>query len=143
MLEVEIPGWPVHLRPRLKERGNHLARHARPDALSAQAKLTALNLPFMRENCQPLANTAADKHWSHLDYFRRVAQQRGCQREDRRVRQLHPPGPLPRDQDDPAFDWNWPTKINRPQVRTSSIWTSWPSASTCGVHLSVGLGRII
>ena len=45
------------------------ARHAHPDALSAQAKLTALNLPFMRENYQPLANTAADKHWSHLDYF--------------------------------------------------------------------------
>ena len=40
------------------------ARHAHPDALSAQAKLTALNLPFMRENYQPLANTAADKHWS-------------------------------------------------------------------------------
>ena len=31
------------------------ARHAHPDALSAQAKLTALNLPFMRENYQPLA----------------------------------------------------------------------------------------
>ena len=36
------------------------ARHAHPDALSVQAKLTALNLPFMRENYQPLANTAAD-----------------------------------------------------------------------------------
>jgi hypothetical protein len=32
------------------------ARHAHPDALSAQAKLTALNLPFMRENYQPLAH---------------------------------------------------------------------------------------
>jgi hypothetical protein len=45
------------------------ARHAHPDALSVQAKLTALNLPFMRENYQPLAHTAADKHWSHVDYF--------------------------------------------------------------------------
>jgi hypothetical protein len=34
-----------------------------------QAKLTALNLPFMRENYQPLAHTAADKHWSHVNYF--------------------------------------------------------------------------
>ena len=33
------------------------ARHAHPDALSAQAKLTALNLPFMRENYRvPPAN---------------------------------------------------------------------------------------
>ena len=33
------------------------ARHTHPDALSVQAKLTALNLPFMRENYQPLAHT--------------------------------------------------------------------------------------
>ena len=39
------------------------ARHAHPDTLCAQAKLTALNLPFMREHYQPLAKTAADKHW--------------------------------------------------------------------------------
>lgn len=43
------------------------ARHAHPDALSAQAKLTALNLPFMRENYQSPAKTAADKQWSHLN----------------------------------------------------------------------------
>jgi hypothetical protein len=61
------------------------ARHAHPDALSAQAKLTALNLPFMRENYQPLAHTAADKHWSHLDYFTELLNGEAAQREDRRV----------------------------------------------------------
>jgi DNA replication protein DnaC len=61
------------------------ARHAHPDTLSAQAKLTALNLPFMREHYQPLAKTAADKHWSHLDYFSELLNGEAAQREDRRV----------------------------------------------------------
>ena len=61
------------------------ARHAHPDALSMQAKLAALNLPFMRENYQPLANTAADKHWSHVDYFTELLAGEAAAREDRRV----------------------------------------------------------
>ena len=61
------------------------ARHTHPDALSALAKLTALNLPFMRENYQPLAHTAADKHWSHLDYFTELLNGEAAAREDRRV----------------------------------------------------------
>ena len=43
------------------------ARHAHPDTLSAQAKLTALNLPFMREHYQPLAKTAADAYFGDRD----------------------------------------------------------------------------
>jgi len=61
------------------------ARHAHPDALSMQAKLTALNLPFMRENYQSLAHTAADKHWSHVDYFTELLSGEAAAREDRRV----------------------------------------------------------
>ena len=89
------------------------ARHAHPDALSMQAKLTTLNLPFMRENYQPLALTAADKHWSHVHYFTELLGGEAAAREDRRVQrcinQAHFPVLKTLDQ----FDWNWPTKINR------------------------------
>ena len=93
------------------------ARHAHPDALSMQAKLTTLNLPFMRENYQPLALTAADKHWSHVDYFTELLNGEAAAREDRRVQrcinQAHFPVLKTLDQ----FDWNWPTKINRAQIQ--------------------------
>ena len=39
----------------------------------------------MRENYQPLAHTAADKHWSHLDYFTELLNGEAAQRKDRRV----------------------------------------------------------
>ena len=50
----------------MRERHAHPRSH--PDTLSMQAKLTALNLPFMRENCQPLAKSAADKHCCCLSH---------------------------------------------------------------------------
>ena len=93
------------------------ARHAHPDALSAQAKLTALNLPFMRENYQPLAHTAADKHWSHLDYFTELLNGEAAAREDRRVQRCIRQARFPVLKTIDRFDWDWPTKINRPQIQ--------------------------
>ena len=40
-----------------------------PDANALRAHLSKLKLPFMLENHQALAKTAADKHWSHVDYL--------------------------------------------------------------------------
>jgi DNA replication protein DnaC len=93
------------------------ARHAHPDALSAQAKLTALNLPFMRDNYQPLAHTAADKHWSHVNYFTELLNGEAAAREDRRVQRCIRQARFPVLKTIDQFDWNWPTKINRPQIQ--------------------------
>ncbi len=93
------------------------ARHAHPDALSMQAKLTALNLPFMRENFQPLAQTAADKQWSHIDYFTELLSGEAAAREDRRVQRCIAQARFPVLKTIDQFDWNWPTKINRPQIQ--------------------------
>ena len=89
------------------------ARHTHPDALSVQAKLTALNLPFMRENYQPLAHTAADKHWSHVNYFTELLNGEAAAREDRRVQRCIRQARFPVLKTIDKFDWNWPTKINR------------------------------
>lgn len=93
------------------------ARHTHPDALSVQAKLTALNLPFMRENYQPLAHTAADKHWSHVNYFTELLNGEAAAREDRRVQRCIRQARFPVLKTIDQFDWNWPTKINRPQIQ--------------------------
>ena len=83
----------------------------------AGPKLTALNLPFMRENYQPLANTAADKHWSHVNYFTELLNGEAAAREDRRVQRCIRQARFPVLKTIDKFDWNWPTKINRPQIQ--------------------------
>ena len=76
-------------------------------------QMRVLNLPFMLENHQSLATTAADKHWSHLDYLTELIGSEAAARADRRVqrfvKQAHFPVLKTLDQ----FDWEWPTKINR------------------------------
>ena len=42
---------------------------ANTDADALRARLKAMNLSFILENHQALAQTAADKHWSHVDYL--------------------------------------------------------------------------
>jgi DNA replication protein DnaC len=57
--------------------------HVEADAL--RSKFSALNLPFMLENYQAYAQTAADKHWSHLDYLSELLAGEAAARDDRRV----------------------------------------------------------
>ena len=106
------------------------ARHTHPDALSALAKLTALNLPFMRENYQPLAHTAADKHWSHLDYFTELLNGEAAAREDRRVQRCIRQARFPVLKTIDRFDWNWPPKSTGRRCKTCSTWTSSPNTPT-------------
>jgi DNA replication protein DnaC len=71
----------------------------------------------MRENYQPLAHTATDKHWSHLDYFAELLNGEAAQREDRRVQRCIRQARFAVLKTIDTFDWNWPTKINRPQMQ--------------------------
>jgi len=82
-----------------------------------RAQLTALNLPFIREHYQALAATAADKHWSHLDYLGELASGEAASREERRVKRRVKDARFPVLKTLDQFDWNWPTRINRAQVQ--------------------------
>ena len=86
---------------------------AHPDADAMRAHLSALKLPFMLENYQVLAQTAADKQWSHLDYFSERLGGEAAAREDRRVQRCIKLARFPVLKTLDQFDWNWPTKINR------------------------------
>jgi len=84
-----------------------------PDIDALRAYLSKLKLPFMLENHQPLAQTAADKHWSHLDYLLELLSGEFAALEDRRVQRCIKLARFPVLKTLDQFDWNWPTKINR------------------------------
>ena len=82
-------------------------------ATTLRSQLSALNLPFMLENYQALAQSAADKHWSHLDYLTELLGGEASARDDRRVQRCIKQARFPVLKTLDQFDWNWPTKINR------------------------------
>ena len=82
-----------------------------------RSQLTELNLPFIREHCHSVAQTAADKHWSHLDYLTELVASEAAARADRRVQRRIKDARFPVLKTLDQFDWNWPTKINRLQVQ--------------------------
>ena len=80
-------------------------------------QLTALKLLAVAEQHAALATEAAQKQWSHVDYLARLMDSETQRRQQlaiqRRVAAARFPGVKTLDQ----FDWNWPKKINRPQVQ--------------------------
>lgn len=96
-------------------------RTRREDTPSAaeplRTHLVALNLRFMHEHHQALAVTAADKHWSHIDYLAELAAGEAAAREDRSVQRRIKLARFPVLKTLDQFDWNWPTKINRAQIQ--------------------------
>ena len=87
------------------------------EAPSLAKLLLRLQLPFLRENYHELAQTAAEQHWSHLDYLQRLVEGEVNRREDsglaRRIRLARFPVLKTLEQ----FNWSWPKKINRPQIQ--------------------------
>lgn len=76
-----------------------------------------LKLPFIRENYEAIAKTAASKQWDHIRYLSELVEQEANLRRDkciqRRIKMARFPVIKTMDQ----FDWSWPKKINQPQVK--------------------------
>jgi DNA replication protein DnaC len=76
-----------------------------------------LKLAFIAEHYAPLANQAAQQHWSHVHYLAKLMQGEAALRKDRatknRLRLARFPVVKTLDQ----FRWDWPTRINRLQVQ--------------------------
>jgi DNA replication protein DnaC len=79
--------------------------------------LQRLQLPFIRANYHELAQTAAEQKWGHLEYLQRLIEGEVARRDDKsliqRIRRARFPLTKTLDQ----FQWNWPKKINRPQIQ--------------------------
>ena len=79
--------------------------------------LRDLKLAFITEHYGELAQQAAQKQWSHLDYLGRLVEGEALWRRDRatqnRIRAARFPVVKTLDQ----FRWDWPTQLNRAQVQ--------------------------
>ena len=85
------------------------------DALLDQ--LGYLNLPFIQDNYEDLAQEAASDQWSHVAFLTRLVEGEAALRHDRatqrRIRQARFPVVKNLEQ----FLFSWPARINRPQVQ--------------------------
>jgi DNA replication protein DnaC len=76
-----------------------------------------LGLPFMAENCAPVANRAASEGLGHVDYLAKLTEGEVNLRRDRatarRVKNARFPVIKTLDQ----FSWSWPQKINRMAIQ--------------------------
>jgi len=79
--------------------------------------LSYLKLPYIHENYETMAKTAAHKQWDHIQYLSELIRQESNLRRDkavlRRVKMARFPVLKTMDQ----FNWTWPQKINQAQVK--------------------------
>ncbi len=82
-----------------------------------EKELLYLKLPFMNDHYKTMADEAAAKQHSHIEYFQRLvrgeAEERRNRARERRIRTARFPVVKTMDQ----FRWSWPKKINRLQVQ--------------------------
>jgi DNA replication protein DnaC len=88
-----------------------------PVDLLLDQNLDYLKLPYLKENCQPLATEGATNHWSHLDYLGRLIQGEVATRQDRIIARRIKAARFPVIKTLEAFRWDWPKKINRLQIQ--------------------------
>ena len=85
------------------------------DALCAH--LEALKLSFVREHFESLAQQAAAEQWSHVEFLARLIEGEAHRREQRSIQRRVGLARFPVLKSLDQFDWNWPKKINRPQIQ--------------------------
>lgn len=79
--------------------------------------LAYLKLAFIAEQYAPLANQAAQKTWSHVDYLARLLEGEADLRRDRATKSRIRLARFPVLKTLEQFRWDWPTRINRLQVQ--------------------------
>lgn len=112
--------------------------------------LITLQLPYIREHYEPIAQQAAAQSMTHIEYLARLVEGEAHRREthsiERRLKAARFPVLKSLDQ----FQWNWPRKINRLQIqnlfRLAFIQTHTNAIFLGGVglgksHLAIALGR--
>jgi len=79
--------------------------------------LLYLKLSFFREYHQSLAKEAVDKNWTQLDFLSRLVEGETLRRRDHATQRRIKAARFPVIKTLEQFNWNWPKKINRPQVQ--------------------------
>lgn len=84
---------------------------------SLDNQLTYLKLSYFKEQYEPMAQEAARDSWTHLDYLSRLIEGEFQRRTDNRVRCRIQSARFPVIKTLEQYRWDWPKKINRPQVQ--------------------------
>jgi len=79
--------------------------------------LRTLGLPYILEHYQALADQSLAGHWPPLQFLEALIEGEFQAKESRRVERLVRDAHFPMTKTLDAFDWNWPKKINRPQIQ--------------------------
>jgi DNA replication protein DnaC len=91
------------------------------DPTQTQSNLTNhlnfLNLSFMKNNFHPLADQAAKRGWSHVEYLSALADGEASLRRDRSIERRIQLARFPVKKTLDQFRWSWPTAINRAAVQ--------------------------
>jgi DNA replication protein DnaC len=111
------------------------------DLNQLNAQLEYLRLSYIQDHYQALADRAAEKQRSHLEYLAQLVEGEAALREnrsiERRIKNAH--FPVLKTLDD--FQWAWPKKINRPQIQ-NLFRLAFIASNTNVVFIStVGLGK--
>lgn len=103
--------------------------------------LSYLKLPFIRENYESAAKTAARKQWDHIQYLTELVEQESTLRRDRSIKRRIRLAKFPVIKTMDQFDWSWPQKINRAQVKNLFRLKFIEEQSNVVLIGSVGVGK--
>ncbi len=109
--------------------------------LGLAEQLTQLRLSFLQEHAQPLADQAARQQWTHLDYLARLREGETQRRHERCIARRIAAARFPLIKTLDQFNWNWPTKINRPQVQHRFTLGFLKDKASVVLIAGVGLGK--
>lgn len=88
-----------------------------PDDTRLADQLAALKLAAIAEQYAALATEAAQKQWPHVAYLARLVEGEIQRRQHLALQRRVAAARFPCLKTLEQFDWNWPKRINRPQVQ--------------------------
>ena len=103
--------------------------------------LSYLKLPFIRENYEAIAKTAARKKWDHIQYLTELVEQESNLRRDKCIQRRIKMARFPVIKTMDPFDWTWPKKINQAQVKNLFRLKCIEEKSNVVLIGSVGVGK--
>jgi DNA replication protein DnaC len=81
------------------------------------SQLDYLQLPFIKTQFAELAKEAARQNWDHQEYLRRLTDGECSERRHRSMQRRIKAARFPVLKTLEQFRWDWPKKINRPQIQ--------------------------
>jgi DNA replication protein DnaC len=111
------------------------------DLARLDAQLNRLHLSYIQGHYQALATKAAQEQLSHLEYLAQLIEGEATVRENRAIERRIRNARFPAIKTLDDFRWNWPKKINRPQIQ-NLFRLAFVASKTNVVFIgNVGLGK--